>query len=220
MKIGHRRLLPLGVTVAATVFMSACSGDTGDRDRGNTPESWRTCNQLFGASRVDALQDEMGSGELVVRSSLTTVDQVASFLRGIAGRWEPGSGVHYAMTGHPCDLGIDGTSRRFESYVRWSVDTPKGIRDGTATQDGWKSAGNDLYVLSRDGGLSLTVLFPCKIKASHEDQEAELPLEVETRVRNVLDFDPKLLREMTAQLARTLAKGLTCTNNPSLPAAL
>ncbi|MFF0592832.1 hypothetical protein [Streptomyces antibioticus] len=52
------------------------------------------------------------------------------------------------------------------------------------------------------------------------DQEAGLPLEIETEVRNVPGFDTDLLSQVTAGLARNLAKRLPCTNSPEIPSVL
>ncbi|WP_425245273.1 hypothetical protein [Streptomyces sp. NEAU-NA10] len=217
-----RTFSPLGTVVAAVVVLSACSGsgEGASKDRNDAPIGWSTCNALFGADRIDVLQDEMGEGTLETLNSSRPVDELMSERASVAKSWKPGSERHYSNSAHPCDVGVEGTSARFNSYVRWSVDTPKGIKDGVASVPGWKAAGGDVYVVHEDSGLHLTALFPCKIKGSHPDQEAELPLEVETEVNNLPDFDTKLLSEMTAQLARNLAKKLPCTNNPEIPSAL
>jgi hypothetical protein len=215
-----RAFLALGVTVAASAVLSACSGGEGDKqDRSDAPKGWSVCHELFGSSRIDALQNEMGSGTLTVLNELTPVNELLSDRTNVAKSWEPGSEVHYSNTSHPCDLGIDGSGKRFNSYVSWSVNSLEDIKSGEAGE-GWQSLGSDIYVNREDGGLHLTAVIPCKITGSHEDQEAELPLEVETEVRNVPDFDAKLLSEMTAQLSRRLADGLPCTNNPDVPSAL
>ncbi|MFJ4624346.1 hypothetical protein [Streptomyces sp. NPDC088812] len=209
------------MVVAAVVVLSACSGsgEGKSKDRGDAPQGWSVCNELFGSSRIDALQAELGDGTLEPLNS-TPVSELMSGRAGVAKSWKPGSEVHYANTAHPCDLGIDGTSARFNSYVRWSVDTPEDIENGVASRDGWQSTGGDVHVVREDAGLHLTAVFPCKIKGSHQDQEAELPLEVETEVRNVPGFDADLLSEMTARLASVLAKGLPCANSPRIPEAL
>jgi hypothetical protein len=217
----QRRSFPvLAVIFASVTALSACSGSDGvSQDRNDSPKGWDVCNELFGSSRVDALQDEMGSGTLVVLNQLTPVNELLSDRASIAKSWEPGSEVHYSNTSHPCDLGIDGSNKRFNSYVSWSVDSLKNITSGEAGE-GWQSLGKDIYVKREDGNLHLTTVIPCKIKGSHQEQETELPLEVETEVRNVPEFDTKLLGEMTAQLASKLAKSLPCTNAPDIPSAL
>ncbi|CAL9547508.1 hypothetical protein [Streptomyces lavenduligriseus] len=177
------------------------------------------CDELFGADRIDRLQDEMGSGTLTVLNAVTPVDELMAGRASVARSWEPGSEAHYANTSHPCDLGIAGTSKRFSSYVSWSVDSPKDIEAGDAGK-GWQSVGHGIHVRREDGGLRVTVVIPCKVEGSHKDQEAELPLEVETEVRNVPGFDTKLLGQMTAQFARELADGLPCVNGPTVPAEL
>lgn len=212
----------VGAVIIAMAVLSACSGSgEGDsKDRNADPVGWKTCNALFGSDRIDALQDEMGKGTLETLNSSRTLDELTSGRASVARSWEPGSEAHYSKTAHPCDLGIDGTGARFNSYVRWSVDTPKSIKDGGASMNGWQSAGGDVYVVREEAGLHLTALFPCKVKGSHKDQEAGLPLEVETEVRNVPDFDTTLLSEMTSQLARKLVEGLPCTNKPNIPKGL
>lgn len=219
MRIGSKALLVPGIAVAVAAVLSGCSGgDGGSRDRSDAPKGWSVCNELFGSSRIDTLQDEVGDGTLTVLNGYDTADKLMSERASVARSWEPGSEVHYSNTSHPCDLGIDGTAKKFSSYVRWSVDTPKDIKAGDAG-DGWQSVGEDIYVRREDGGLHLTAVIPCKIKGAHEEQEAELPLEVETEVRNVPDFDSKLLGDMTAQLARKLADGLPCMNKPTVPSS-
>lgn len=162
----------------------------------------------------------MGSGTLTVLNELTPVDELLSNRASIAKSWEPGSEAHYSNASQPCDLGIDGTGKRFNSYVSWSVDSPKDIKSGMDSGGDWISLRNGIHVKREDGGLHLTAVVPCRIKGSQRSQEAELPLEVETEVKNVPDFDSKLLREMTAELARKLADGLPCTNNPDIPSAI
>lgn len=196
-------------------MLSACSGDEeASRDRSDAPKGWSVCNDLFGSSRIDALQDELGSGTLTVLNELTPLDELMSNRASIAKSWEPGSEVHYSNTSQPCDLGIDGTGKRFNSYVSWSVDSARDISSGDDSGGDWHSLGN---VKREDGGLHLTAVIPCKVKGSQEAQESELPLEVETEVKNVPDFDTKLLSEMTAKLAGKLADGLPCANNPAIP---
>jgi hypothetical protein len=205
--------------VAALAVLSACSGSGEEdaKDRNDVPVGWSTCKALFGADRIDALQDEMGEGTLAVLNQTFPAAEVTSRSARVAQSWEPGEAEHVAYTAdHPCDLGLDGTGKRFESYVSWSRFSLKDMQ----SREGWESAGDRLYVLREDSGLHLTAVLPCKIKGSHQDQEAGLPLEVETEVRNLPDFDTKLLSEMTAQLARSLAKKLPCTNDPEIPSAL
>ncbi|MFF8484241.1 hypothetical protein ACGFZG_02825 [Streptomyces antibioticus] len=211
-----------GVAVATVVVLSACSDSAKEdgRDRSDAPIGWSTCNRLFGADRIDKLQDEMGKGTLETLNSDYPLEELLSRRVSIARAWEPGSEVHYSNTAHPCDLGIDGTSARFNSFVRWSVDTPKNIDDGVASMDDWKPVGGDVYVLRRDSRLRLLALLPCKVEGTHVDQEAGLPLEIETEVRNVPGFDTDLLSQMTAGLARSLAKRLPCTNSPEIPSVL
>jgi hypothetical protein len=219
-RFSGRAFPALGVVVAATAVLSACSGDEGDgRDRSDAPKAWSVCNELFGSSRIDALQAEMGDGTLGPLNSTVTVDELMSDRASVARSWEPGSEAHYSNTSHPCDLGVDGTGKRFNSYVSWSVDSPQDIKSGDDSGGEWQSLGNDIYVKREDADLHLTAVIPCKIKGSHTDQEAELPLEVETEVKNVPDFDTKLLSEMTAQLASKLVDGLPCTNDPEVPGA-
>ncbi|MFF3498945.1 hypothetical protein [Streptomyces sp. NPDC003247] len=223
MRFAGRTFPAIGAVIAALAVLAACSGsEEGDtKDRNDAPIGWSTCNALFGEDRIDALQDEMGKGTLAVLNQTFPVDTFVSGSASVVQSWEPGDTGHVAYTAsHPCDLGLDGTGKRFNSYVRWSVDTPKGIENGVASKNGWQSAGGDVYVVREDSGLRLTALFPCKIKGSHQEQQAELPLEVETEVRNVPGFDAELLSEMTAQLARNLAKKLPCTNDPEIPSAL
>ncbi|MFH8285845.1 hypothetical protein [Streptomyces antibioticus] len=211
-----------GVAVAAVVVLSACSDSAKEdgRDRSDALIGWSTCNTLFGADRIDKLKDEMGKGTLDTLNSDYPLEELLSKRLSIARAWEPGSEVHYANTAHPCDLGIDGTSARFNSFVRWSVDTPKNIDDGVASLDSWKPVGGGVYVSRKDSGLRLLALFPCKVEGTHADQEAGLPLEIETEVRNVPDFDTDLLSQMTAGLARSLAERLPCTNGPKIPSVL
>ncbi|MCG0065330.1 hypothetical protein L0F81_18865 [Streptomyces tricolor] len=221
-RFGRSVYQALGLVVAAGVALSACAGgeDEGEsRDRNDAPQGWSVCNELFGAGRIDRLQDEMGGGTLAVLNAGTPVGELMSGRASVARSWKPGSEAHYANTSRPCDLGIDGTSKRFHAYVSWSVDSPEDIRAGDAGE-GWQSLGKDVYVRREDGGLHLTAAIPCKIEGSHKAQEAELPLEVETEVRNVPEFDTELLSEMTAQLARKLAHGLPCRNDPAVPSEL
>ncbi|MFI9170744.1 hypothetical protein [Streptomyces lincolnensis] len=217
MRFQVRALPALCVVAAATITLSACSGGEGkSQDRSDSPKGWDVCNELFGSSRVNALQDEMGSGTLAVLNQLTPVNELLSDRASVAKSWKPGSEVHYSNTSHPCDLGIDGSNKRFNSYVSWSVDSSQSIDSGDAGE-GWQSLGKGIYVKREDNNLHLTAVIPCKIKGSHKEQEPELPLKVETEVRNVPDFDTKLLSEMTAQLANKLAEGLPCTNAPDVP---
>lgn len=219
MRIGSRVLLVPGIAVCVAAVLSGCSGDDGGgRDRSDAPKGWSVCNELFGSSRIDTLQEEMGSGILTVLNGYNPADEVMPERARVARSWEPGSEAHYSNTSHPCDLGIDGTGKRFNSYVRWSVDAPKDIRAGGAG-DGWQSVGGDIYVRRDDGGLHLTAVIPCKIKGAHEEQKAELPLEVETEVRNVPDFDSRLLSDMTAQFAQKLTDGIPCMNKPTVPSS-
>lgn len=134
-------------------------------------------------------------------------------------RWEPGRELSLRTTDHPCDLGVDNTGKRFNSYATWASDMPANIKARKAGL-GWKPAGSDAFVKREDAGLRVIAVFPCKIKNSHEDQEADLPFEVETEVKNVPDFDTKLLDELTVQFVRALAEGLPCTNDLHVPDAL
>jgi hypothetical protein len=218
-RFAERTFRTIGAVIAALAVLSACSGseEGGAKDRNDAPIGWSTCNALFGADRIDALQDEMGKGTLSVLNQTFPVDKLVSGSASVVQSWEPGEVGHVAYTAsHPCALGLDGTGKRFESYVRWSRFSLKDV----TSREGWESASDGLHVLRENSGLHLTALFPCKIKGSHQDQEAGLPLEVETEVRNLPDFDTKLLSEMTAQFARKLAKKLPCTNAPDIPSAL
>lgn len=219
MRFAGRTFPTVGAVVAALAVLSACSGSGEEdaKDRNDAPVGWSTCNALFGADRIDALHDEMGEGTLAVLNQTFPVAEVTSLSARVAQSWEPGEAEHVAYTAdHPCDLGLDGTGKRFESYVSWSRFSLKDMQ----SREGWEPAGDGLYVLREDSGLHLTAVFPCKIEGSHKDQEVGLPLEVETEVRNLPDFDTKLLSEMTAQLARSLAKRLPCTNDPEIPSVL
>ncbi|MFD0393687.1 hypothetical protein ACFQ3Z_19810 [Streptomyces nogalater] len=132
----RRRLHPaLGVVVAAVVVLSACAGGDG-RDRDDDPLGWSVCNQLFGADRIDRLQDEMGTGTLSVLNVSRPVGELMSDRASVARRWEPGSEVHFSNVSEPCSLGVDGKRARFESYVSWSLDSVEDIRAGVAG-GGW-----------------------------------------------------------------------------------
>jgi hypothetical protein len=212
-RFARRTFQAVGAVAATGAMLSACSGSgAGDgKDRNDAPVGWSTCNALFGSDNIDALQDEMGEGTLQTLNSSSPVDELMSSLTRLARSWEPSKTAH--IVNHPCDLGVEGTGERFNSYVSWSLLRPKTIE----SEDGWESAGNGLYVLREENGLHLTAVFPCKIEGSRKDQESELPLEVETEVRNVPGFDTKLLSRMTAQLARKVADRLPCTNDPDIP---
>ncbi|MEV5488016.1 hypothetical protein AB0L47_08405 [Streptomyces bobili] len=213
MSFPGRTFPALATVIAVVALLSACSGSGGDggRDRSDAPIGWKTCNALFGADSIDALQDQMGEGTLEVLNYTQSLDELTSGWADLARSWEPGKNAHFATL--PCDLGIDGTGKRFGLYVSWSLFSLQ----YTESKDGWKSAGKDLYVRTEENGLHLTAVFPCKIKGSRDEQEAELPLEIETRVRNVPGFDTEVLSEMTAQLARNLADELPCANDPVIP---
>lgn len=212
------RMIPvLGVVVFMSAMLSSCSGDSSNRSK--SPKGWSVCNELFGSSSVDALQGEMGSGVLRVENSLTSVDEIMSSLVGMSRRWEPGSELHYAVSEHPCDLGVEGRSDEFLSYVSWSTYSQQRIKAGEAGI-GWQSVGKSILVKREDEGLHLVAVIPCKVEGSHRDQEAQLPLEIETQVRNVSDFDVKVLREMTAHFTRKLVDGLKCKNSPEVPSAI
>ncbi|MDX3307971.1 hypothetical protein ACWGH3_03760 [Streptomyces sp. NPDC054884] len=216
-----RKMLPSVCMVAAVlVLLSACSGsEDGDgKDRNDAPIGWSTCNALFGADRIDALQDAMGEGTLETLNSPVPVDELMSARAAVTRRWEPGKELSLRTRDHPCELGVDNTNKRFASYAAWALDSPARITAGKAGS-GWESAGS-VYVKREDAGLHVFAVFPCKIKGSHKDQEAGLPFEVETQVRNVPNFDTKLLDEMTTQFVRTLAEGLPCTNDLHIPATL
>jgi hypothetical protein len=103
--------------------------------------------------------------------------------------------------------------------VSWSVDSAKDIRTGVAGE-GWQSQGKDIHVKREDRGLHLTAVIQCEINGAHKNQEADLPLKVETEVRGVPDVDTGLLGQMTAHLARKLADGLQCVNRPAVPGGL
>ncbi|MFH9861715.1 hypothetical protein [Streptomyces sp. NPDC017202] len=203
--------------VATMALLSACSGSgEGDsrQDRNDAPIGWKTCNALFGAKKIDALQEEMGEGTLQTLNQAFPMNELTSGWAHSARSWKPGENAHFAT--QPCDLGIDETGKRFYSYVSWSLSSVEHLK----SEEGWESAGKDLYVRREENGLHLTAVFPCKIKGSHKDQEAELPIEIETRVRNVAEFDTGLLSQMTAQLAHNVAAELSCTNDPDIPGDL
>lgn len=215
-------MLPSVCAVAAVLtLLSACSamGDGDGKDRNDAPIGWSTCNALFGADRIDALQDAMGEGTLETLNSSVPVDELMSGRAALTRRWEPGKELSLRTTDHPCDLGVDNTNKRFNSYVTWALETPTKIKAGKSGS-GWEPVGSGIYVKREDAGLHVVAVFPCKIKDSDEDQEAGLPFEVETEVKNVPDFDTKLLGEMTAQFVRALAEGLPCTNDLHLPDTL
>ncbi|MDX3803681.1 hypothetical protein [Streptomyces sp. AK04-3B] len=218
-----RKMLPSLCALAAVLAMlSACSGSKGgdgSKDRNDAPIGWSTCNALFGADRIDALQDAMGEGTLETLNSSIPVDELMSGRADLTRRWEPGKELSLRTRDHPCELGVDNTNRRFNSYVTWALETPEKIKAGKSGS-GWDPVGSDVYVKREDAGLHFAAVFPCKIKDSHESQEADLPFEVETEVKNVPDFDTELLGEMTAQFVRALAEGLPCTNDLHVPAAL
>ncbi|MFE9676183.1 hypothetical protein ACFYO5_18930 [Streptomyces sp. NPDC006259] len=212
MSFPGRTFPALGAVVAMVALGSACSGSGGDegRDRSDDSIGWKTCNALFGTDRIDALQKEFGAGTLET-FNYKPLDELTSNWVDLARSWKPGENAHFAS--FPCQLGIDGTGKRFSSVVSWSLFA----LEYTKFKDGWKSMGNNQYVRREENGLHLTAVFPCKIKGSHEDQEAELSLEIETRIRNVPGFDTELLSQMTAQLARTLTDELPCANDPKIP---
>ncbi len=221
MRCTGRTLSGFGAVVVALAVLSACSGsgseDEDGKDRSDAPIGWSTCNALFGAARIDALQGEMGEGTLAVLNQTFPVDELTSGWTSEVKSWEPGKIGHAAYSrSTPCDLGIDGTGKRFQSHVSWSRYSFEDIK----SQEGWKPEGSALYVLREDAGLHLTAVFRCKIEGSRQEQELGLPLKVETRVTNIPDFDTKLLGELTAGLARNLAKRLPCTNGPEIPSAL
>ncbi|WP_405894323.1 hypothetical protein OG272_20380 [Streptomyces sp. NBC_00104] len=207
----------LGVVVFMSSTLSSCSDESSNRS--NSPKGWSVCNELFGSSSVDALQGEMGSGVLRVENSLTPVDEIMLSLSGMARRWEPGSELHYAISEHPCDLGVEGRSDEFLSYVSWSAYSQQRIKAGEAG-GGWQPVGKSIFVKREEGGLHLVAVISCKVEGTHEDQESQLPLEIETQVRNVPDFDVEVLRKMTAHFTRELVDGLKCKNSPEVPGAI
>ncbi|MFG3230655.1 hypothetical protein ACGFZG_02860 [Streptomyces antibioticus] len=205
--------------VVSLAVLSACSGseDEDGKDRSGAPIGWSTCDALFGAARIDALQDEMGQGTLAVLNQTFPVGELTSGWVSDVKSWEPGQIGHVAYSrSTPCDLGIDGTGKRFQAHVSWSRYSFEDIK----SQQGWKPEGSALYVLREDAGLHLTAVVRCKIEGSRQEQEPGLPLKVETRVSGIPDFDTELLGELTAGLARNLAKRLPCTNGPEIPSAL
>ncbi|WP_329413147.1 hypothetical protein OG802_22755 [Streptomyces sp. NBC_00704] len=65
MKPVRKKLPPVCVVAAVLAVLSACSGSRdgdGSKARNDAPVGWSACNALFGADRIDALQDEMGEG--------------------------------------------------------------------------------------------------------------------------------------------------------------
>ncbi len=211
-----KKLSSVGAVAVALVVLTACSGsgEEDGKDRNDDPVGWSTCNTLFGAERVDALQEAMGQGTLRTLNASESLDELTSSWVRLAESWEPGRDLHFAS--NPCTLGTDGTGNRFRSDVSWSFGSLADIK----AQGIWETAGKDVYVLRRDSGLHITAVFPCKIKGSHQAQEAQFPLEVETAVANVPGFDTGFLGELTVRLARTVAKKLPCTNDPKIPDAL
>ncbi len=216
MRSTGKKFPSVGAVVVALVVLTACSGSgQGDgKDRGVAPIGWRTCNTLFGAERIDALQEAMGQGILRTLNVSKSLDELTSSWVRLAESWEPGRDRHFASG--PCTLGTDGTGKQFRSDVSWSYGSLAALK----AQGIWETAGKDVYVRRRDSGLHITAVFPCKIEGSHQAQEAQLPLEVETQVTNIPGFDTGLLGELTVRLARTVAKKLPCTNDPKIPDTL
>lgn len=205
------RLWPAGCGMAAVMvlLMTGCSSEPPKREK--DPVGWATCNELFGAENIDALEGQLGEGQLRIEDESYPVEDLTDTLISKARRWEPGS-FAYVGGNSPCRISITGKGKRFTSEVRWTG-FPSGDQYDSYK---WRGAEGDAIVTVRDH-RSLDVVFSCKVPGADKRQEKDLPLGVTIWGKGMPKFDSSLRQKMASVFARNLSRELGCLNKPDIP---
>lgn len=203
------RLWPVGCGIVMVLLVTGCSSEPPKREKDLV--GWATCNELFGAKNIDALEDQMGEGQLRIEDESYPVEDLTATLLSKARDWEPGS-FAYMGGKSPCQISISDYGKRFTSEVRWTG-FPSGDKYDSYK---WRGTAGDVTASVREG-RRLELVFPCKIPGAHEQQEKSLPLGVSVWGKGMPKFDAALRQKLASAFARKLSTELGCVNKPDIP---
>ncbi|MFC8825274.1 hypothetical protein ACFT9I_07945 [Streptomyces sp. NPDC057137] len=203
------RLWPVGCGIVMVLLVAGCSSEPPKREKGSI--GWSTCNELFGAKNIDALEDQMGEGQLQIEDESYPVEDLTAALTSKARAWEPESFAH--MGGEsPCRISISDYGKRFTSEVRW---TSFPVNGGNESYE-WRGTAGDVTATVREG-RRLELVFPCEVPGAHKQQEKDLPLGVSVWGKGMPKFDETLRQKTASAFARKLSAELGCVNKPDIP---